>query len=94
MNDLIAHYIHALNRPDIEGIVQAGINTKAEAETFSRFIWKMVEAINEDEENKVLVLGSEDNTEMLPDVSYEVTGLMKKLGFYTVWESVSKEEME
>ena len=60
---------------------------------FSRFIWKMVEAINEDEENNIVVMGSNDNTDMIPDISYEVTKLMKDKGFYTVWESVSKDEM-
>lgn len=53
----------------------------------------MVEAINEDEENNIVVMGSNDNTDMIPDISYEVTKLMKDKGFYTVWESVSKDEM-
>lgn len=93
VNDLLIHYAHSLNRPDIEELLNTGISSKNDAELFSRFIWKMVEAINEDEENNIVVMGSNDNTDMIPDISYEVTKLMKDKGFYTVWESVSKDEM-
>ncbi len=93
VNDLIDHYISLDKTNSIAGILERGIASKDEAELFSRFIWKMVESVNEDEENEIVVLGSSDNTEMLPDVSYEVTKLMKAIGYYSVWESVSKEEM-
>jgi hypothetical protein len=93
VNDLLKHYISSLNREDVGKMVNEGIKSEEQAELFCRFIWKMVEAINEDEENGVAVLGSADNTEMLPDISYEVTRLMKSSGFYSVWENVSKSEM-
>ena len=94
VNDLINHYISALNRPDIKDIIDNGILNNSQAEIFSRFIWNMVEAINEDEENNIIVMGSTDNTEMLPDVSYEITKLMRDCGFYSIWETVSKDEMQ
>lgn len=94
VNDLIAHYISLDKTQSISRIMERGITSKDEAEQFSRFIWRMVEAINEDEENGILVLGSPDNTEMLPDVSYEITKLMKAKGFYSIWSAVSREEME
>ncbi len=94
VNELISHYVSFLNRKDVAEILESGINSPESAETFSRFVWQMVESINEDEENSISVLGSTDNTEMLPDISYEVTKLMKANGFYSVWESVSKEEMD
>ena len=94
VNDIINHYISSLERSDIKDIIKDGIKDKDQAEIFSRFIWDMVEAINEDEENNVIVMGSSDNTEMLPDISYEVTKLMKSKGFYSVWKSVSKDEMK
>ena len=53
----------------------------------------MVEAINEDEGNGVIVLGGADNTEMLPDVNYEVTKLMNSSGFYSIWDAVSRDEL-
>ena len=52
-----------------------------------------VEAINEDEEKGVIILGSADNTEMLPDVNYEVTKLMKDSGFFSIWQRVSEQEI-
>lgn len=94
VNDLIDHYIAIFESENVSKIVANGISSQEDAELFSRFIWKMVEAINDDEENQVVVLGSPDNTEMLPDISYEITKLMKSNGFYSVWEKISKEEME
>ncbi|MFL0800407.1 MAG: hypothetical protein K6L80_08170 [Agarilytica sp.] len=93
VNDLISHYTSTLQRPEIVGIVNSGISSKNQAEEFSRFIWTMVEAINEDEESGIPVLDRKDNTDMLPDISYEVTKLMKNIGYYAVWEEVSKQEM-
>ena len=93
INDLVSHYISALKREDIAQIMSDDIKSEEDAAVFSRFIWQMVEAINEDEENNVVVLDSLDNTEMLPDVSYEITKLMKSIGYYSVWESISKDEM-
>ena len=93
INDLIKHYLKSLNRHDVLTLIETEINSKKDAELFSRFIWDMVEAINEDEENKVSVLGSVDNTEMLPDLSYEVSKLMKDTGFYDTWVTVSNEEL-
>ena len=93
INDLIEHYQKVLNRPDIEAIITQGIQSKDGAETLSQFIWQMVEAVNEDEEEQVEVLGSTDNTEMLPDLNYEITKLMKETGYYAVWLEVSNEEM-
>lgn len=94
INDLIEHYQNTLNRPDIEAIIHQGIQSKEDAETLSRFIWQMVEAVNEDEEAQVEVLGSTDNTEMLPDLNYEITKLMKDAGYYAVWLEISNDEMD
>ena len=94
VNDLIDYYITIFESEKVSEILANGMTSQEDAELFSMFIWRMVEAINDDEENEVVVLGSPDNTEMLPDISYEVTKLMKSNGFYSVWEKVSKEEME
>ncbi|WP_444995852.1 hypothetical protein [Aliikangiella sp. IMCC44359] len=91
VNDLLEHYAHFLDRKDIKQLLLTGV--KNEAEIFSKFIWLMVEQINEDEENNIVVLGSTDNTEMLPDISYEVTQYMRELGYYEVWERISNEEI-
>ena len=93
VRELIAHYAVALGREDIESIMASGITTDVEAESFSKFIWDMVGQINEDEESCVEVIGNTDNTEMIPDISYEITKLMRDTGFYGVWEKVSSDEL-
>lgn len=93
VHDLVDYYAKKLNREDICELVSNGLKSEVDANNFSRFIWLMVEAINEDEENEVVVLGSTDNTEMLPDINYEVTKLMIDTGFYGIWEAVSNDEM-
>jgi len=59
VNDLIDHYITIFESEKVSEILANGIASQADAELFSRFIWKMVEAINDDEENEVVVLGSQ-----------------------------------
>ncbi|WP_444996094.1 hypothetical protein [Aliikangiella sp. IMCC44359] len=93
VEDLLEHYVHFLDRKDIKQLLLTGVKNEVEAETFSKFIWLMVEQINEDEENNIVVLGSTGNTEMLPDISYEVTQYMRELGYYGVWECISNEEI-
>lgn len=93
VGDLIEHYVEVLGREDIRILMGSGIGSEEEALAFSKFIWVMAEQVNEDQENSVRVLGSEDNTEMLPDVSYEITKYMKANGYYSLWEQVSDEEI-
>ncbi|WP_370978759.1 hypothetical protein [Agaribacterium sp. ZY112] len=93
VNDLISYYAEHLDRHDIENIIKSGLLSPENAENFSKFIWDMVEQIHQDEEDEVAVLGSTDNTEMLPDISYEITRLMKDSGYYSIWQKVSDEEM-
>ena len=93
IQDLILHYAHKFQRQDILDILTKGINNEKMADIFSRFIWQVAEAVNNDEENAIEVMGSLDNTEMLPDLSYETTKIMKSFGFYSIWEKVSEEEM-
>lgn len=93
VNDLIHHYAETMAREDINRIVESGITSKEDAETFSRFIWEMVGQMNEDEEKGIEVLGSTDNSEMIPDISYEIGRLMRNEGHYNLWERISNEEM-
>jgi hypothetical protein len=94
INDLIFHSIDELNNKKMKKIMEAGVLTDQDAITFSRFIWEMAGKINTDESEGNIVLGSSDNSEMLPDVSYEVVNYMKSVGYYATWEAISDEEME
>lgn len=93
VQDLIECYLTKLQRQDIKLLLSNGLRDESDAEIFANFIWDVVEAVNEDEESGIEVMGSTDNTDMLPDLSYEVTKLMKDSGFYQVWKQKSSEHM-
>lgn len=93
VHNLFEYYSERQGRSDIKIILQEGVKTKNEAELISRFAWAIAGLVNEDEEQGTVVLGSSDNTDMLPDLSYEMTKYMKSIGFYSVWQRISDEEM-
>lgn len=84
--DLIEHYIEQTKRTDIESIYMNGIKTERDADLFCKFIWDIVAQIHLDSEEERTVLGNLDNTDMLPDLAYEVTQYMKAAGYYSTWE--------
>ncbi len=84
--DLLEHYIKQKNRIDIDGIYRNGIKNEQDALLFCTFIWDVVDNIHSDSESKHIVLGNTDNTEMLPDLAYEITTQMKQAGYFYVWE--------
>lgn len=93
IKDLILHYSFTLSNDLVKNLLECGLKSSQDAEIFSKFIWEMVGQMNEDEENGVEVLGSVDNSDMIPDISYEITKLMKISGYYSIWEKVSNEEI-
>ena len=93
INDLIQHYISEYGKDNISDIINHGVRNEEDANEFAHFIWEMVEMIHDDEEQGKEVLSSQDNTDMLPDLSYEVTKYMKDVGFFAVWEKVSDANM-
>lgn len=93
INDLLEHYINEMGEETIRNLINTGISSAEEAELFSRFVWVVVEKVHNDEEQGNVVLGGSDNTEMLPDLSYEVTNYMKAIGYYSIWEKISEAEM-
>ena len=94
INDLLDCYSSRLNRDDIKILLNQGIDNMEDARILSKFAWEVAGLINEDEENNIEVFGSTDNTEMIPDLSYEITMYMKKTGYYSVWEEISDSGIE
>lgn len=93
INDLIQHYLDEVGNEAVASLLKSGIKSSEEAEAFSEFVWAMVERINLDEEEGTTLLGSADNTEMLPDLNYEVSKYLRSVGFYSVWERVSEKHL-
>lgn len=89
INDLLQFYLAETPNPEISRIMANDITNEKDAETFSLFVWGVVDKIHDDEEAGRLVLGRQSNTDMLPDLSYEITKYMRKSGFFNVWERVS-----
>ncbi|AQT60352.1 hypothetical protein CBP51_05265 [Cellvibrio mixtus] len=85
--DLLEYYIESKKRNDISEIYRNGIKNETDAEVFCKFIWDVVESIHSDSELEILVLGNTDNTDMLPDLAYEITNQMKQTGYYSIWEA-------
>lgn len=85
VNDLLSHYAESLNNQRAGYILKNGVNNKQEAKEFSVFVWRVVDAMYEDEANSVSVLGITSNIEMIPDLEYEVSLYMKFTGFFNVW---------
>lgn len=91
VRDLVVHYATFFSESEILKQQEFGVKTSQEAEKFSLFIWKMADQMRNDTENNVAVLGSIDNSDMLPDVYYEVSDFMAKCGFEATWERVCNE---
>jgi len=94
VGDLLKFYAKRKNREEVLNILSSEIHNETEAETISSFAWEVAGFINEDNENGIVVLDSDDNTEIIPDLSYEITKLMKNTGYYHIWQMVSAREME
>lgn len=93
IHDLFVHYADKENCPDILDLLNNGIASLHDAENLCRFTWKIAELVNTDEENNTSVLGSTDNTDMFADLSYEMSKLMRSIGYEAIWQRISNEEM-
>lgn len=91
---LLMHYAEQEHRKDIIHSIKNGVTNQSDAKNLSRFVWLIAKLINDDEENVIEVLGSTDNTEMPPDLNYEISTYLKTIGYYTAWQSVSDQEAQ
>ena len=91
VRDLVSHYARKLLDEVVLSTLENGLNSEAEAEHLSRFIWEMLGEMANDREKENIVLGGIDNTSMAPDISYEMDVLMEESGFSLIWEKISDE---
>lgn len=52
----------------------------------------MLDAMSDDIENKVEVLGGTDNSSMIPDIDYEVSLYLSEAGYEEIWDRIADEE--
>ncbi len=92
VRDLLLHYADDLNNNKVDEILDNGISCADDAEVLSRFIWAMADRMSEDSNADITVLGRTDNSDMLPDVEYEITLHIENAGHSAIWDRVSDEE--
>ena len=90
IDSLLRHYAEKLGNSEAIKILDSGVSDTGSAELLSKFVWQVVDAMHEDEENKIEVLGSTNNIEMIPDLEYEISNYMRSSGFFSVWQKVSE----
>lgn len=73
-------------------LLEVDLQAESDAELLSWFIWQMADKMSEDSNNNLVVLGSNNNREMLADLDYEVTSIIEEAGFIEVWDRISDEE--
>ena len=88
---LIEHYAGPIGDQNILNIIQRDSISKEDAHNFGRFIISMIEAMAVDIENKVVVLGRVDNTDLIPDIDYEVSLFLANRGWGGVWDEICYE---
>ena len=92
VKDLLDHYALDLDFADVTTILDNGVDNESDAELLCKFIWQMVVKMSEDCRLGRTVLGSIDNSDLLPDVAYEITSYLSKAGYIDIWDRVSNTE--
>jgi len=91
VRDLLSYYATALNEPKIQKILDNGVSNASEATELAQFIWRMADQMAIDNENNTIVLGRTDNSDLIPDVEYEISLYFANNGYETIWEKVCDE---
>lgn len=88
---IIGYYSKEMGEKKIESLMKFGVKNEFEAEFLSRFIWKMIDQMAHDIENKKPVLGCVDNSDIIPDIDYEISLYLSEQGYEDVWDRVCDE---
>ena len=88
VGDLIAHYAEILDDENAVAVLNTDVHSRDDAYVLSRFVLAVVECIAKDMEDKTLVLGSTDNTSIIPDIDYEVNLYLARKEMEDVWDEV------
>jgi len=91
VGELISHYANSLGDTEVVVILESGVKTEKEAYKLSRFVVHVVDQMAKDTIEGVLVLGSVDNTNMIPDIDYEISLYLANKGMEGVWDAVCNE---
>lgn len=88
---LFRHYAKLHGNSGVTSILNTSIKDKNDAEKLCRFAIFVVDCIASDMESQVSVLGSKDNTSVIPDIDYEVNLITANAGHECIWDDVCGE---
>ncbi len=88
---VIEYYAKKLNNNKIVDLLKTGISSEGEAIVYGEFIITMIDHIAQDMQNDISVLGSKDNTSMIPDIDYEVSLYLANRGLEDIWDKLCDE---
>ena len=91
VRDLVEHYANREEDRKVINILSNGLSSEEDAKHIGSFIWRMLDLMSEDRKQGISVLGGIDNTQMAPDISYEMDSLMYDSGYGDIWEKISDE---
>jgi len=92
VKDFIEYYAKDLDNQKIIELLEIGINNQDDAEILSHFTWSMVDKMLADCDDNKSVLGQIDNSDVFPDLQYEITLYLNKLDYMDVWNRVRDQE--
>ncbi len=92
VGELIKHYANTLNREEVTALLSSGVTSRDEAYILSRFVLTVIDRMALDMKENILVLGSKDNTSMIPDIDYEISLYLANNGMEDIWDKVCSEE--
>ena len=90
VRDLIIHYANYLQENQIISFMNADITNATEATTLAKFIGRMANQMATDNENNTVVLGRTDNSDIMPDVDYEISLYLSNKGYGDIWEKICR----
>ena len=91
VRELIIHYAHSLKENNILAIMNSGIKYEAEATKLAKFIWCMADQMAVGNQNNIVALGRTDNSDIMPDVDYEISSYFSDVGYESIWDKVCDE---
>lgn len=92
VKDFLKYYASKLNRDDVAVIISEGMKDERDAEVLSKFIWQMLDQMSDDSNKNINVFGRTDNSDIIPDLEYEITLNIDEAGYREVWDRISDEE--
>ncbi len=91
VGEIIDHYANSLDDKEILSLIKAGVKTRDDAYIFSKFVLRVIDCMASDMQKEVTVLGSVDNTSMIPDIDYEISLYLARKGMDDIWDEVCNE---